>query len=201
MTCKIRKTFTLLPLEKLAALEGHELKLRLLERMASSEAAQKRFWSKANVKSPNGCWEWKHTLFKKGYARVRMSSNGYYSTTFVGHRVAFYLEYGIYAWDLLVCHKCDNPKCINPKHLFIGTNRDNMQDMVNKGRQPRGSRRINHILIEDEVVEVRRRCLVEGEMRQSLADEFGVSYYTMVDVMLGRTWMHVPFPKGFEPYE
>lgn len=80
-------------------------------------------------KRENGCWEWKGPFFQSGYGRVIL--NGRSQRV---HRVSFQLFNGEFDKSLFVCHKCDNPKCVNPKHLFVGTCKDNTHDSINKGR-------------------------------------------------------------------
>ncbi|NOR58444.1 MAG: hypothetical protein GQ474_07975 [Sulfurimonas sp.] len=79
-----------------------------------------------------GCWEWLGYCNKKGYGVVTI--NG--SST-LAHRVSYQLKYGGEISGLCVCHTCDNPSCGNPEHLWVGTNQDNMDDKVKKGRQSR----------------------------------------------------------------
>lgn len=95
-----------------------EQNLSLLERF-------ERKFSKAG-----GCWEWTNYKNKKGYGQI-MVSRGVYK---LAHRISYEFYIGDIPSGLFVCHKCDNPSCVNPEHLFIGTHDDNMLDMTKKGR-------------------------------------------------------------------
>lgn len=75
------------------------------------------------------CWEWQGALFSSNYGHFICHQKSYRA-----HRVSYYLFNGTISKHLFICHKCDNPKCVNPKHLFEGTSRDNTQDMMKKGR-------------------------------------------------------------------
>lgn len=77
----------------------------------------------------NGCWEWQRARNKLGYGNV-----GHAGKTWLSHRLAYMLHHKIDLGDLIVCHRCDNPPCINPDHLFLGTKKDNARDMADKGR-------------------------------------------------------------------
>lgn len=95
-----------------------------------------KFWLRAKLME-SGCFEWQGTLREKGYGRL-------YHLGRLGdaHRVAWELTRGPIPDGLYVCHKCDNPPCVNPDHLWLGTNTDNMRDMVRKGRH--GNSRKTH---------------------------------------------------------
>lgn len=77
----------------------------------------------------DACWNWQASCGSHGYGQLRV--NG---TAVLAHRIAYYLAFGVYEANLIVCHKCDNRKCCNPSHLFVGTDKDNAIDKMNKGR-------------------------------------------------------------------
>lgn len=100
---------------------------RKLQRNETPELFAVRFWEKVNKTA--GCWIWEGALGRKGYGRFVTSSG------LVGaHRVAYQLANGPFDLAMFVCHSCDNPKCVNPAHLFLGSNHDNMVDMIAKKR-------------------------------------------------------------------
>ena len=87
-----------------------------------------RFW-KWVKKLPNGCWEWQASITTSGYGRFAV-----YPKTLRAHKVAYFLCKGKILEDQFVCHTCDNPRCVNPDHLWIGTSKQNTKDMIFKGR-------------------------------------------------------------------
>jgi len=100
------------------------------------------FWKRISIK-PNGCWEWIGVKNNKGYGLVTTGSGANRSTT-TAHRFIFKLKFGVHLGRLdYVCHKCDNPSCVRPSHLFLGSPRANMLDMQRKGRRNwRGNGRV-----------------------------------------------------------
>ena len=84
---------------------------------------QSRFWDK--VEKTDGCWRWLASKNKGGYGQL----SGY-----IAHRVSYTIHYGAIPKGMIVCHKCDNPECTNPEHLFVGTYKDNWDDAISKGR-------------------------------------------------------------------
>lgn len=107
------------------------------------------------------------------------------------HRAAYLLCVGNIPDGMFVCHSCDNPRCCNPKHLFLGTQQDNVDDCVAKGRHSHGERHPRAMLTEDDV---RQILAARGGPRgtgASLAREFGVSKATIGAIWNGRNWRHV----------
>lgn len=90
---------------------------------------EERFWNKVAKRSAGECWEWRGKLHPDGYAQFRVDG----IETLV-HRFSWELHYGAIPKEMCVLHRCDKPSCVNPNHLFLGTQKDNMQDASHKGR-------------------------------------------------------------------
>lgn len=88
-----------------------------------------RFWSKVEKSEESDCWTWSGAKIYSGYGRIYVSGKVYSA-----HRVSFKIKNGYLDDTLFVCHRCDNPSCVNPNHLFLGTAKDNMKDQREKGR-------------------------------------------------------------------
>lgn len=152
------------------------------ERLA---AAKGRFWScvnKLGPMSPIGrCWQWTLKRNRGGYGRFAVGRNKQYSA----HRVAFWYERG--KWPPCVLHRCDNPGCVRPSHLRAGTQQDNMDDMMSKGRHHRGENTGGVRLTEQDVRNIR----ASKETIYALAKRYGRGWSTIAKVVYRVTWRHV----------
>ncbi len=145
-----------------------------------------RFWS--NVIKTDTCWIWKAGQDQDGYGTTRAANKKTRA-----HRLAWQLANGQPPpADLLVLHRCDNPSCVRPDHLFLGTNRENMQDAAEKGRLPRGERQHLAKLTEPEVRCVRDRYAAGGITQRRLAAEYGVNPTVISAIVCRKTWKHLP---------
>ena len=148
---------------------------------------EQRFWSR--VRKGEGCWLWRggggHS-----YGRLAADEGGHDGPLVYAHRLAYKLHHGSIPDDLFVLHRCDNPRCVNPAHLFLGTVNDNHDDMVAKGRNRKGEQCSYAKLTEDDVVELRLRRAA-GESLESLSAAFNVATGTAYDACHRRTWKHV----------
>lgn len=140
-----------------------------------------RFMSKITERE-NGCWEWTGSRHQIGHGYFSVGRSIIYA-----HRFSYVMAHGDIPKDLYVCHSCDNPWCVNPKHLFAGTANDNTQDMMNKGRNLYTTRRLS----ESEVIEMRTMYANGGVTIKDVADKFGVSRHSAGNVIRGKS--HVEY--------
>ena len=132
------------------------------------------------------CLVWTGVTQRFGYGRV-----GHRGRLLFVHRLAWEDANGPIPNGLCVLHRCDNPACFNPNHLFLGTLADNNRDRDEKGRSAKGSGNGFAKLDEEQVSEIKVR-LASGETQASLAMEFAVNYRTISTIAVGRAWKHVP---------
>ncbi|MHB0992643.1 MAG: HNH endonuclease signature motif containing protein [Burkholderiales bacterium] len=148
-----------------------------------------RFWKKV-IKSEN-CWEWVGNKNNKGYGQL---SKGGRLGNALAHRVSYEIHNGKIPGGLFVLHKCDNPGCVRPDHLFLGTNSDNMQDMLKKGRfkskSLKGEKCKFSKLNESQVMEIKNR-LLHGDKARLIARAYGVSDCCISGIKCGKTWKHI----------
>lgn len=144
-----------------------------------------RFWLKVDVREPDSCWEWTAYRDKTGYGTFGIDGKKERAP-----RVAWALASGEIPDGLCVLHTCDNPPCCNPKHLFLGTRADNVQDAIRKGRHITGEMVGGSKLTEDNVHLI-RHCLDLGCKQRETADVFRVSEMTISDIKLNKTWRRI----------
>ena len=145
--------------------------MKLIPQLSESDLA--RFWAK--VDQSDDCWLWTGCVDKEGYGRFRIGSPTTYST----HRVSYAIAKGE-PGQKSVCHSCDNPRCVNPEHLWIGVQLDNIRDRDEKNR-----------CCKMLTIEQVREILASREIYRRLGNRYGVSSVTICDIKTGRTWNRV----------
>jgi hypothetical protein len=177
-----------------------------------------RFWRHVDKRGPDECWPWTAHRDKNGYGNSSL-----HQKAFRAHRLAFYLETGTMPPpDMCVCHRCDNPPCCNPAHLFLGTNADNTRDRDQKGRTARGDRSGSRLhperlargdrsparipgarqgtkngkarLTEAQVVEIRETFARRQAGHSELGRQYGLTPQGIFSIVRGITWKHIGGP-------
>lgn len=142
-------------------------------------SAIERFWKYVAPEPNTGCWLWTGSLLNYGY--------GAFSPGGRAHRFAYSAFKGPIPEGVFVLHRCDVPSCVNPDHLFLGTRADNVADMMQKGRQPRGSRNGSAKLTPAQVLEI----FASTEKQAVLAARYGVVHTAISKIKRGHKWAHL----------
>jgi len=149
--------------------------------MIISEGYKEKFYS--NVQKTDSCWVYSKSIEGSGYGYICVNGK-----TIGAHRFSYLIHYGKIPHKMFVCHSCDNPSCVNPKHLFLGSHKDNMQDMVkkNRGSLKKGAHRPIAKLTETEVKEIFN---LSGDLSQrELAKKFSVSQGLISNILNHKSW-------------
>jgi hypothetical protein len=137
------------------------------------------------VKRPSGCWEWTGTIEKRGYGVLQIEKKQWRA-----HRYSYIRTYGHVPDDVLICHKCNNKLCVNPEHLYKGTHRDNMDDVITAGVQ-KGVNNGRARLTEADVLEIRRLYATKKYTQNELAIQFNVYQSRISDIVTLTQWKHL----------
>lgn len=151
-------------------------------------ALLRRFWSKVDIRGEDDCWEWQAYRKPTGYGQFTLRKGVFITASRASLAMTAPLGPGVHA-----CHHCDNPPCVNPRHLFPGTGRDNALDCSRKGRtnRSRGEDHRSARLTEDQVRYVLSVDVSERGTMARLAAEFGVRHDTIGKIVRRQNWKHI----------
>ena len=144
-----------------------------------------RFWSYVQIKDLFECWNWTGATTNGGYGVMNIRQKIIRAT-----RISYELNIGTIPDGFDILHKCDNPSCVNPSHLFLGNDITNSKDKVNKSRQCRGKSRPQAKLTEQDVLDI-RKMLFEGIVQAEIARRFGVGDTTIHFIKTNKAWKHI----------
>ena len=160
--------------------------------MAVEQKYMDRFWTKVS-KAPHskGCWEWISTIQGMGYGVMSVTDKG---KLILAHRLSWIIHNGEIPSGLCVRHfVCDNPLCVNPEHLKLGTKADNSRDMVEKGRSVKGSKNWKSIFKETDVIDIRSR-IAKGDRGIDIARDYKTTPSAISDIKCGTNWSWLKEP-------
>lgn len=155
-----------------------------------------RFWDKVN--KTDSCWLWTSKLNGSGYGVIAVPDDTRGNSScgtrvkrryFLAHRMAWELTHGSIPEDKILCHHCDNPICVRPDHLFLGSHADNIRDKVSKNRQAMGTKNSQAKLTEEKVKEI--RAIGYKLMEKEVAQMFKVSPATIGEIRRREIWKQV----------
>ena len=148
---------------------------------------QERFWNKVLKKSKKDCWIWNGYKDSSGYGLLTISKGRREGA----HRASWIVHFGEIKNNLHVLHHCDNPSCVNPKHLFLGTNNDNIADRIKKGRTREGEKNANAKLTYESANIIRELYENRNLSQTSLAKEFCLCTATINHIIRNKIWVKV----------
>ncbi len=177
-----------------------KVKIRPIPKLQGGDRA--KFWGKVDRRQYGQCWRWLGSKTTRGYGQFYITPH---RVMFLAHRVMWAESGGEVEAGMFVLHKCDNPSCVNPTHLFTGTPKDNSRDMVQKGRSVKndqGRRPAKETALRGEsapwaklsnvdIREIRRLWRSTTLLQREIADKFGVCQSTISLVVLKKGWAHV----------
>jgi len=165
---------------------GQPMRFVYLHQYRSLHSTEENFWAKVIKRGPDDCWEWTACKLPSGHGQF-----SYNKRLGLAHRYSYELHIGLIPDGMCVCHHCDNPSCVNPAHLFLGTKADNNQDKAQKGRSERGSDHHFAKFTEEQVRTIRERYAQGGITHEELSKEYGVTRSAISYIIRRERWGHV----------
>jgi hypothetical protein len=143
-----------------------------------------RFWAKVN--KTDKCWEWTGCKTGAGYGQIRVEGK-----SILAHRISWEMHHGHILGNMFVLHHCDNPSCVRPDHLFVGSNVDNVQDMISKGRKVtfRGDHVVSAQLTNDDAKRIRIEYQSGTSSARQIAKRYGVSHTTILGIVNNKRYV------------
>lgn len=145
---------------------------------------EERFWLFVE-KSKTGCWYWLGSVNTKGYGHIKEQGK-----VLTAHRLSWKIHFGPIPEGMLVCHSCDVRRCVAPNHLFLGSDQDNIDDMIAKGRanHQRGEAAHKAKLTQEQANEIRRRHAEEQLSCRKLSEIYGIHFTNILRIIQGKTY-------------
>jgi hypothetical protein len=160
--------------------------MRTFTKITVTASLIRRFSKK--IRMTDTCWEWTARRDENGYGRIRLGSAE--TDMMLAHRVSWAIHFGEPGQNL-VCHSCDNPSCVNPNHLFLGSYSDNNLDMKTKDRHTRGERSGTAKLTESDAISIKRDYASGLGSMKLVAGRYGVSTMHVCRIVNGERWSHL----------
>jgi predicted XRE-type DNA-binding protein len=158
------------------------------------KSLQERFWSNVNITDLFECWNWIGDINNLGYGRLSFKGQ-----RTKAHRLSYTLNIGPILGNLFVCHKCNNPSCVNPSHLYLGTSQDNMTDKVKANRQSHasspGEKNGMSVLTESQVIEIIGLLKTANMTQKEIAKKYSTGRSAISHINLNNTWTYLPRPQ------
>jgi hypothetical protein len=164
-------------------------KRTILRDLRDDLKVQARFWAKVETGPADACWPWMACRFHTGYGKLALDGKAVFA-----NRVAWVLTHGPIPESLDVLHRCDNPPCCNPAHLFLGTHADNMRDRSEKGRRTStvGEQNPKCRLTEQDVLDIRASRRNGNHNVTAVAAQYGITVSNYWAIVHYRSWKHLP---------